>query len=406
MLHYEVRWKNMMDGASLANSTTPCPCNKPYPEDIIFLPVAPQLVARTRFSPPPDKKQCLSVEEAMELLQAHMAKNEGKISMAAITGPGDPLATPELTLAMAKAVKSRFPELSVGLLTLGIGSSRLAGDLAGAGIDYVEMKVEGVRAEILEKLFAWIRPGAKTLKLADAADLLLKEQRDGVSALKFRRVTVNILTTLYPGYNTDHVAKISGEMVELGADCISLLPYCPEPGAEVDLESPSPESIETAETKASAFLPVVPSRLHNPNSTLPEDQAESLVPKPSKERPNVAVVSSNGIEVDLHLGHAIRFLIYGPRQDGLACLIETRPAPEPGSGPMRWQQTAEILKDCFVLLTADAGEKPRSLLGRSGLKVHITEDNIEGIVDVFCGGGKKKTKDKQRAIKRQRTQKH
>lgn len=382
----------MMDGALLANCTMSCPCSQPYPEDIIYLPVAPQIVARTRFSPPPDKKQCMTVEEAMEMLTLNMTKNEGKISMAAIAGPGDPLATPDLTLAMAKAVKSRFPDLSVGLLTLGIGSSKLAGELAEAGIDYVEMKVEGVRTEILEKLFAWIRPGAKTLKLADAASLLLKEQRDGVSALKFRRVTVGILTTLYPGYNSDHVAKISSEMVELGADSISLIPYCPEVGAEVNLESPSPEIIKTANTKASMYLPVVPPRLHNPHRTLPAEQTEKLVPTPSNERPNVAVVSSNGIEVDLHLGHAIQFLIYGPRQDGLACLIETRTAPEPGSGPLRWQQTAEILNDCFVLLTASAGEKPRSILTQSGLKVYITEDNIEGMVDVLYGGGKKKGK--------------
>ncbi|MDJ0621794.1 MAG: NifB/NifX family molybdenum-iron cluster-binding protein [Desulfocapsaceae bacterium] len=380
----------MMDGASLANSTTSCPCSKPYPEDIIYLPVAPQLVARTRFSPPPDKKRCMPVEEAMEMLTAEMRKNEGKIAMAAIVGPGDPLATPELTLAMARAVKSRFPDLSLGLLTLGIGCSRLAGDLAEAGIDYVEVKVEGVRTEILEKLFAWIRPGAKTLKLADAASLLLKEQRDGVSALKFRKVTVGILTTLYPGYNIDHVAKISSEMVELGADSISLVPYCPEAGAEVNLESPSPETIKNAKTKASQYLPVVPPRLHHPHRTLPAEQTESIVPKPSNERPNVAVVSSNGIEIDLHLGHAIQFLIYGPRQDGLACLIETRAAPEPGSGPLRWQQTAEILKDCFVLLTASAGEKPRSQLAQAGLKILITEDNIEGMVDVLYGGGKKK----------------
>ena len=181
-------------------------------------------------------------------------------------------------------------------------------------------------------------------------------------------------------------------MVELGADTISLIPYCPEPGAEVSLESPSAETIETATAKASAFLPVVPSRLHTTQATLLPEQTNSQVPAPSKKRPNVAVVSSNGMDIDLHLGHAIQFLIYGPRQDGLACLIETRPAPEPGSGPLRWQQTSEILKDCFALLTASAGEKPRTHLMRSGLKVLITEDNIEGMVDVLYGGGKKKSK--------------
>ncbi len=329
----------------------------------------------------------------MEFLNKQMNEREGKVVMAAITGPGDPLATVELTLAAVESIKSRFPDLPIGLLTLGIGSSRFAGDLARAGVSYVEMKVEGVRAEILEKLFAWIRPGAKTLKLADAVALLLQEQRDGVSALKFRQIAVSILTTLYPGYNTDHIAKISGEMVELGADTISLVPYCPEPAAEVELEGPTTEIVAEAKNKAKAFLPVVPSLLHHHSTDLPHNQSvDYLTPMPSEKRPNVAVVSSNGIDVDLHLGHAIQFLIYGPRGDGLACLLETRSAPEPGSGTKRWQQTAKILKDCFILLTASAGEKPRRLLGEQGLKVFITEDNIEGMVDVLYGGGKKKRK--------------
>lgn len=361
-------------------------------KDIVHLPMAPQLVARTRFSPPPPSlKGNMSMKEAMDFLERQMEEKDGKVSMAAITGPGDPLATPEITLALAETIKARFPDLPIGLLTLGIGSSRLAGDLAKSGISYVEMKVEGVRAEILEKLFAWIRPGAKTLKLSDAAALLLQEQREGVSALKFRQISVSILTTLYPGYNTDHITKISSEIVELGADSISLVPYCPEPTAEVELDSPTPESIAEAKNKAKVFLPVVPSLLHHHSSSYSAlDSVSCVMPKPTEKRPNVAVVSSNGIEVDLHLGHAIQFLVYGPREDGLACLLETRSAPEPGSGAKRWEQTAEILKDCFILLTASAGEKPRRMLAEQGLKVFITEENIEGTVDVFYGGGKKK----------------
>lgn len=385
----------MIDEVFLEKGASSCPCSEPVLKDIVHLPIAPQTVARTRFSPPPPgRNQCLGIDDALELLHSRISKGGANISMAAITGPGDPLATPDLTLAMAKAIKAHFPKLAIGLLTLGLGSNRLAGELANSGVNYVEMKVEGVRADILEKIFAWIRPGAKTLKLADAAALLLQEQRDGVSALKFRQITVSILTTLYPGYNTDHIAKISSEMVELGADTISLLPYCPEPTAEVELESPSPEMIAKARAKAEHHLPVVPSLLFRQAADAQEGQRDvSLpMPKPDAKKPNVAVVSSNGIEVDLHLGHAIQFLIYGPREDGLACLLETREAPEPGSGASRWQQTADILSDCFVLLTASAGEKPRRLLGERGLKLFFTEENIEGVVDVLYGGGKKKGK--------------
>ena len=118
----------------------------------------------------------------------------------------------------------------------------------------------------------------------------------------------------------------------------------------------------------------------------------TTLPRPSKRRPNVAVVSSDGMDVDLHLGHAIRILIYGPREDGLACLLETRPAPAPGSGGSRWEDLADTLSDCFILLAASAGKNPREILSRRGIQVFITEDNIEGTVDVLYGGGKKRKK--------------
>lgn len=368
---------------------------------VIHLPIAPQVVARTRFSPPPPVRNAsIMVPEAMDYLTQEMRKKsamEQDITMVAITGPGDPLATPGITISAVEQIRTRYPGLKIGLKTLGIGSDKLAGALAQAGVDYVEMQVDGVRAEILEKIYAWIRPGLKTLKISEAVKLLLKEQQNGIPALKFHNIDVSILTTLYPGYNIDHVTKVAVEMMELGSKSISLLPYKPEPGAEVDLNSPDAQIIQEAAEKVRRHLPIVEPLLLQPTGHC-GGEAISEKPyraRPSKQRPNVAVVSSNGIEVDLHLGQAIRFLIYGPREDGLPCLLGARDAPEPGSGKDRWRNVAALLADCFILLAASAGETPRRILGETGIKVHLAEDNIEGLVDVLYGGGKKCKKDKK-----------
>jgi nitrogen fixation protein NifB len=122
---------------------------------------------------------------------------------------------------------------------------------------------------------------------------------------------------------------------------------------------------------------------------------KSGLPKPTPDRPNVAIVSSNGMDIDLHLGAAIRVLIYGPRQDGLTCLLEIRPAPEPGGGDNRWKNLAATLHDCFAILAASAGESPKKFLAASGIKVLVIEDTIEGTVDVLYGGGRKKKKSRR-----------
>lgn len=360
---------------------------------VLNLPVAPQIVARTRFSPPPPpRSQCMMVPEAMELLRRTIRENNKRIDVVMILGPGDPLATPDITLHTIRQVRGYCPDVKIALRTLGIGSEKLAGELATAGLNLIEMQVDGVKAEILEKLYAWIRPGQKTINIVDGAKLLIKEQRHGVPALKFHEMSVTVNTTLYPGYNLDHVAKISSEMMELGAEGISLTRCCTESGLEVELETPSDDTVAFLRTAAELYLPVIePLKIDQSGLMEPGSKGapEKILPKPLKDKPNVAVVSSNGIEVDLHLGHAVKFLIYGPREDGLACLLEARDAPEPGSGNNRWKEAAELLDDCFILLVASAGETPRRVLAEEGLALLITEENIEGTVDVLYGGGKK-----------------
>ena len=187
-------------------------------------------------------------------------------------------------------------------------------------------------------------------------------------------------------------------MATLGAAGMTVVPFTATGDDETLLEQPDAAMLAAITDQVANHINIIadPERL-GPN-TGPACRAAdctttkniNTLPRPGSKRPNVAVVSSDGMDVDLHLGHAIRVLIYGPREDGLACLLETRPAPEPGSGGSRWEELAETLSDCFILLTASAGKSPREILGNRGIQVYITEENIEGTVDVLYGGGKKK----------------
>lgn len=360
--------------------------------DIIHLPVAPHVTARTRFaSIVPEKIPFMMPHEAMALLDSVMETRGDSITMVAITGPGDPFAVPDTTLKTISLVKQNFPDLVVGLKTLGIGGERFAADFVSAGAEYFEVQVDAVKADILEKLYAWIRPGLKTLKISDAVKILLQEQRNSVPAMKYAGAGVSIVTTVYPGYNDDHVKKISEKMMELGADSISIFPYEPGPDAEVSLPAPNEEMLIRVETESGKYLPVVKSRLccAKNTSTAHGGGIKKQLPRPVGKKVNVAVVSSSGMDVDLHLGQADNILIYGPREDGLACLLETRKAPQSGSGGKRWEAFAEVIDDCFVVLAASAGESPRKILSGYGISVILTDENIEGSVDVLYGGGKK-----------------
>ncbi|MBG0789686.1 MAG: radical SAM protein [Desulfovibrionaceae bacterium] len=359
------------------------------------LPVAPRANARTRFAGNGKAKPAITPEDALRWLD-HVVAQGKPVSIVGITGPGDPLAVPEPSLRTLRLVREKYPDIELCLTTLGLGAAGLAGELAEIGLSHVTLLVDAVSPEVAENLYAWIRPSTRTVPLSEAARFLVNEQAKAVTALKKAGLTVKINTTVYPGVNAGHVEEIAAAMATLGADILSVAPFIPDSGEPV-----SPELMAELRDRAARHMDLMPAWKECGEGLVgldrPDKQGASVtvLPKPTPERPNVAVVSSTGMDVDLHLGHAIRALVYGPREDGLACLLGSRDLPEPGSGSARWEALSDILGDCFVLLAASAGDRPREILSRRGLSVLITDGSIEGTVDVLYGGGKKGKNCKQ-----------
>ena len=321
-----------------------------------------------------------------------------------LDGPGDPLASMATTLATVAVLRQHRPEVTIGLTTVGLGGAEYAAELAAAGIGSVTLLVEALDAATAERLYAWIRPGKKNIPLQDAVSLLLDEQARAVPALAAAGLAVTIQSTVYPGINAHYMAAIAETMAELGATAMRLVPFLPDPTLANAPPAATREHLEQLARLTSHFLPTTSVVMDvadcgcdcgprcGSGTTCGCGAVASVqtgLPQPTIQRPRVAVVSATGMDVDLHLGQARKLLIYGPREDGLACLLETRQAPDPGSGVSRWEHLADVLHDCFALLAVSAGQRPREVLGNRGIRVILTEENIEGTVDLLYGGGKK-----------------
>lgn len=363
------------------------------------LPVAPLAFCRMRFAPETKLEPALNASEVLSGLNSMPG-----LSHVELDGPGDPLASLAATFATVTLLKEHRSDLSIGLTTVGIGAAGQAAELAAAGVGSITLLVETLDTATAEKLYAWIRPGKKTIPLKEVVPLLLDEQAKAVPVLAAAGLQVIIRTTVYPGINAHQIAPLAETMAALGASGMELLPFIPGPSQANAPPAATREHMEQIAKLTNRFLPT------HSQQVSAEDcgcdcgpqcgtgttcgcgvvvPLQTGLPKPTPERPRVAVVSATGMDVDLHLGQAKTILIYGPRQDGLACLLETRQAPDPGSGESRWEQLADTLCDCFALLAASAGQRPREVLGKRGIRVILTEENIEGTVDVLYGGGKK-----------------
>jgi nitrogen fixation protein NifB len=299
------------------------------------------------------------------------------------------LASPDLTLATLDLLRQSHPDLPRTLVTLGLGGAELAESLRAHGLKTIALQVAAIDPEVLCRLYAWIRPGSRTIAIVEAAQILASEQARTVMACKAAGMAVNIRTTLYPGVNENQVAAIAARMAELGADSLTVAPYQSGSGTENCLASPSPAMLRAAQELAATWLAPADDLPELVSANAPQSLSAAATPRPSRQRPNLAVVSSNGREVDLHLGEAAYLLIYGPREDGLVGLFGTRPAPKAGSGKGRWRTLAETLNDCFAILTVSAGDNPRRILGAQGITVLTGEGEVDGMVDALFGGGKK-----------------
>lgn len=363
------------------------------------LPVAPLAFCRMRYTPEAKAPSAMNASEVV----AEIGRYPG-LTHVELEGPGDPLASMAATMATVALLRQHRPKLIIGVTTVGLNGAEQAVELAAAGVQNVNLQVETLDATTAEKLYAWIRPGKKTIPLKEVVPLLLDEQAKAVPALAAAGLNVTIRTTVYPGINAHQIAATAETMAELGATAMQLVPFMADPVLTDAPPAATRVHMEQLAKLTNHFLPTISLQMDveqcgcdcGPRCGSGTNcgcgavtPVQTGLPKPTAERPRVAVVSGTGMDVDLHLGQAKTILIYGPREDGLACLLETRQAPDPGSGESRWEQLADILHDCFALLAASAGQRPREVLGNRGIRVILTEENIEGTVDVLYGGGKK-----------------
>jgi len=349
----------------------------------VKLPIAP--LANHRLVRGGDEKAATALIPAEAVAWVQALRKGGKtVRSIELYGPGDVLASISTTLDCLALLQPEIQKAELSLTSLGLGGGEVAPDLARLGVKTVRLLVDTVTVETVKELYSWIRPGKKTIPLSKVAEVLIREQAEAVQALQAAGIRVVIRTHLVAGVNDAEVLVIAEKMAGLGAAAMEIS------GEDtLDLQKISAEASKYI--PATVYLPV--SEILPPGT--PGSSAEMIMPEPSPERPNLAVVSTNGMDVDMHLGQATQVLIYGPRADGLVCLLKARQTPGGGGGSERWQSLAEdCLHDCFALLATHAGDAPRKEFAELGIKVVLTEENIEGLVDVLYGGGKKKKKCK------------
>jgi nitrogen fixation protein NifB len=374
----------------------------------IHLPVAPKCNVQCNFcnrrfdcaneSRPGVTSAVLSPTQALHYL-SQVIEQTPDIAVVGIAGPGDPLANPTETLETLRLVRERFPEMLLCVATNGLALAPYVPELAELQVSHVTITINALDPEIGGQIYAWVREGNRVHRGRDGAARLLECQLQALETLKQHGITVKVNTLILPGVNDEHIAELSRQVAEMGADILNCVPLYPVAGTPFEsIEEPSPADVQRIRAEAARYLPQMHhctrcradavGRLgESMSAEIREllERAASMPLRPADDRPYVAVATREGVLVNQHLGEADSLSVYGEQGNGFE-LIERRITAPPGGGKHRWRQLAELLHDCRAVLVSSAGPAPCAVLGEAGIRVVFMEGLIdEGLQAVYGG---------------------
>ena len=87
--------------------------------------------------------------------------------------------------------------------------------------------VNAVDPEIGKDIYAFVQYEGKIYKGKEGAEILLKNQLEGIKKVTDLGVIVKVNSVLIPGLNDEHIVEIAKKVKECGASLMNVLPLIP-----------------------------------------------------------------------------------------------------------------------------------------------------------------------------------
>lgn len=356
--------------------------------------------------------EVLTPEQAADKV-AYVKERIPNLSVIGIAGPGDPLAN-ETTFETISLVGRRFPGLTLCISTNGLMLPASAERLHSLGVNFVTVTMNAPDAATGAKVYSKVRWEGRTYTGTEAAGILLENQKKGIRMCSELGMLVKVNIVMIPGINTDAIPSLVKEVKALGAYIVNILPLIPVPGTVFgDLRAPTPkerkELMDECSLDARMMRHCRQCRA-DAIGLLGEDRSEEfrgcgygdgsgcgpapgtdiIVPRDPERCITVAVASSSGKTVDSGFGNASVFLTYRVNGDSVefAGRIDASGIPDGTVGRThreRIERTAELLKDCDIVVVSEIGDMPLSILRSKGISVSVSSSPLREAVTRAAG---------------------
>lgn len=315
-----------------------------------------------------------------------------QLSVVGIAGPGDALADWENTRETIRLIRAENSHIVFCLSTNGLMLPQYAREIVELGVTHVTVTVNCLDSAIGAKIYKHIYYKGQRYEGEQAAEILIKNQLEGIALLTSQGVIVKINIVMLQGINDQHIPEVVKKMKELGVYITNIMPLIPAPGSVFE-HFPQTAMKDVNEMRNLCELDVVQMRHckqcradaigllgedrsqefrdHEPQSTpLPSMEPTQM---PQEKKLKVAVTSKQGKLVNLHFGHATEFLIYEIAGTKIS-LAETRQVDKYCLGmddcdedQARRDALIDVIADCDAVLTMRIGYHAQQKLLERGI---------------------------------------
>ena len=226
----------------------------------VHLPVAPFCNIRCNYcvrrigsieNRPAVANKVISPRKSLKLLKATI-NSDSRIQIAAVAGPGDPLAN-DTTFATFDLIKQELPQLQLCLSTNGLLLTEKLPDLLKLGVKYITVTVDAISADIGQKIYTNIRLKGQIYKGSKAASILIDRQLEGIYQAAKMGFVVKVNSVLIPEINDQHLIEVAKEIKSAGAYIMNIMPLIPM-GKFSCLRPPTIEELKKVREECSGII--------------------------------------------------------------------------------------------------------------------------------------------------------
>ncbi len=323
-----------------------------------------------------------------------------------IAGPGDPLANEE-TFETLRLIKEKYPDLTACMSTNGLMLAQRAQELYDLNVRFMTVTVNAITTDVGEQIYSIVLWEGKKLTGKDAAERLIKNQREGIRICAELGMAIKVNIVMIPGINDAHIPDIVKEVKKLGVYIVNILPIIPVAGTKFEnRRAPTPserkEMMDLCANDARMMRHCKQCRadaigmLDNDRSAEFSDEGSCAAgcdqtkkgpskvifnEMPDKEEVLVAVATTDGRRTDSGFGNAKMFRIYASDGKTVRFIRDIKTLDnEPVVGQAHRDHVltiANLLKDCKAVAVSEIGHMPENILLSKGIAIVITKSDSD-----------------------------